>query len=258
MPTVFKSGIWPAALFVALLTAGCARAPGALPAAAPALQAPPAPLYHTVERGQTLYRIAKLYRVDVRQLMHLNGIADARALETGRRLRIPKGAVARVPLVTPPAQAPSPEVILRLIGPTCLSSKWRTITVHHSATRKGSAAHFHRDHLRRRMGGLFYHFVIGNGSYTGDGAIEVGWRWQRQVKANRPADIQICLVGDFSRDSMSEAQFGSLVGLVSALQAQYHIPDSAVRKHEDIKGKRTECPGKHFPFDRLLQELAAR
>ena len=106
------------------------------------------------------------------------------------------------------------------------------------------------------MGGLFYHFVIGNGSGSGDGEIEVGWRWKKQVKANRAHDIQICLVGDFSRGRVSEAQFDSLLALIAVLRAEYGISLHALRKHEDIKGRHTECPGKYFPFYRLLSRLA--
>ena len=143
----------------------------------------------------------------------------------------------------------------RLVGPKNLTSDWRTITVHHSGTLQGSAALFHRDHLKRGMGGLFYHFVIGNGSHSGDGEIEVGWRWQSQVKANRPFDIQICLVGDFNRQEVSQAQFNSLVSLTKILMEDYHISTDNIRRHEDIKGKHTECPGRHFPFQKLLYSV---
>src|SRR5579864_1667285 len=50
---------------------------------------------------------------------------------------------------------------------------FRSIVIHHSATHGGSAAAFERTH-RTRLGGLAYHFVIGNGSGAPDGAIEVG------------------------------------------------------------------------------------
>ena len=56
--------------------------------------------------------------------------------------------------------------------------------------------------LRMRIDGIlqvFYHFVIGNGTDSQDGEIEVGWRWRRQIEVERSGDIQICLVGDFNR-----------------------------------------------------------
>ena len=77
---------------------GCATAPGphALPAAgvAPAqaaVQAPAAPqgFYHTALRGQTLWRISKIYNVDLEQLAAANKIEDATRIETGQKIFIP-------------------------------------------------------------------------------------------------------------------------------------------------------------------------
>lgn len=238
-----------------LLIGGCARVPKqTLP-----LTAYPsgAGVYHTVERGQTLYRIAKTYNVEVSDLMRVNHIYNPSQLETGKRLLIPSAAPRYVPSVTPATgkEPVSLEKARQIVGPKSYAYSWKTITVHHSGTKKGSAKAFDRDHKRRHMGGLFYHFVIGNGSNTPDGALEVGFRWKRQVKANRPNDIQICLVGDFSKSYVSDAQMNTLVNLIKVLQEEYRIPVSRVRGHNDVKGKATECPGKHFPFSRLVARL---
>ena len=212
--------------------------------------------YHTVVLGQTIYGIGKNYNLDWHELMAMNHIADPSKLTVGQQIFIPQQppqAFARVlegPLTL--------NDIRRFVGPQYLSSDWRTITVHHSGTLQGGAKSFDRNHLQRHMGGLFYHFVIGNGSNTSNGALEVGWRWKEQVKANRPYDIQICLVGDFNQQWVSSAQFSTLVHLIQVLREEYRIPVRSVRRHEDIKGKRTECPGKRFPFQRLINELTAR
>lgn len=209
--------------------------------------------YHTVERGQTLYRIAKTYNVDWKELASLNRVHPSK-LEVGQKLFIP---YRTAPETFHPA-LPGPmghDDVRRLVGARRSNSVWRTITVHHSGTKKGNAQLFGRDHTRRRMGGLFYHFVIGNGTDSPDGALEVGFRWRRQIKANRPNDIQICLVGDFNKQYVSEAQFSTLVTLMKILREDYGVPIGSVRKHEDIKGKHTACPGKHFPFERLISEL---
>ena len=213
----------------------------------------PIGFYYTVQLGETLYRIAKNYGVDWHQLMATNHIGRPGQLEAGQRLFIPQ----QLPQVyAPMAGGPlSTEEVRQLVGPRNPSSDWRTLTAHHSGTKQGSAQAFNRNHLQRHMGGLFYHFVIGNGTNTPDGALEVGWRWREQVKANRPYDIQICLVGDFNEQVVSEAQFATLVRLIQVLREEYSIPVDEVRRHEDIKGKHTECPGKHFPFVRLVNEL---
>jgi LysM repeat protein len=247
-----------ALLFFALLVPGCGtRMPKTIPMSAP-LPASAGGFYHTVARGQTIFRIAKNYGVDPKELMRINKVRDASQLEVGQRLYVPSpGSPATPPpLLASAGQGMSPEDIRHLLGPVQTSS-WRTITVHHSATKQGSAKAFDRDHRRRHMGGLFYHFVLDNGTQqTRDGRIEVGWRWRQQVPSNRPNDINICLVGDFSQQQVSQAQFDSLVNLINELRAQYRIPLSAVRKHEDIKGKHTACPGKNFPFHRLIERLS--
>ena len=210
--------------------------------------------YHTVGRGQTIYRIAKTYNLDWRELMRANRVSNPSQLEIGQKLFIPHRAPAETFQPAMPGPV-GPAEIRSLIGNRRSNSVWRTITVHHSGTKKGSAKLFHRDHTRRRMGGLFYHFVIGNGTNTPDGGLEVGFRWQRQIKANRPNDIQICLVGDFNGQYVSEAQFATLARLVKMLRDDYGVPIGAIRKHEDIKGKHTECPGRNFPLQRILNEL---
>ncbi len=64
-------------------------------------------VHHVVQPGQTLYRIAKAYRIDIRHLMRVNGIRDPRNLQVGRRLWIP-GAwrVVYVPPTDKSAQIP--------------------------------------------------------------------------------------------------------------------------------------------------------
>jgi LysM repeat protein len=253
-------GIVLAASFV---LSGCARAPrkdtmmSSQPPQAPSAWSPAAGFYHTVERGQTVYRIAKNYNVDWHELLRVNHISNPSALEVGQKLLIPRRPAAET--FQPAMPGPlSYEDVRRQVGVKRTRSVWRTITIHHSGTVRGNAKLFHKDHTRRRMGGLFYHFVIGNGSNSGNGQLEVGFRWPKQIKANRPNDIQICLVGDFNKQYVSEAQFSTLVTLVGMLREDYDVPIGSIRVHGDIKGKHTACPGKHFPFERLITELMKR
>ena len=243
-------------LSLALFVPGCARAPRRVPMMMPPAGVAVPGFYHTVQRGQTLYRIAKTYNQDWHELMAMNHIGDPSHLETGRQIFIPQQALSAYASVQ--AGPLTLDGIRQLVDPKNNYSNWRTITVHHSGTLQGGAKSFDRNHLQRHMGGLFYHFVIGNGTNTPEGALEVGWRWKEQVKANRPYDIQICLVGDFNQQWVSDPQFSTLVQLVQVLREEYDIPVGSVRRHEDIQGKRTECPGRHFPFQRLINELIAQ
>jgi LysM repeat protein len=239
-------------LFLAVITgifSGCVTAPRKIiTPSVPSKQG----VYHIVTGGQTLWRIAHIYNVDLNELMRLNGITDPSKLIVGQRLLIqrpycplPPGEVR--PLVTSEVE--------KIVGPKNYSVHWRTITIHHSGTLEGNAEAFDRNHRQRGMGGLFYHFVIGNGAGSGDGQIEVGWRWRKQAQVNRPNDIQICLVGDFNRQRLSENQFESLIKLVTVLRRQYNISASSIRKHKSIRGKHTACPGSSFPFDRIISRL---
>jgi len=62
---------------------------------------------HVVQRGQTLYRIARAYGIDVADLMETNGIADPRDLSVGQELFIP-GAARVLEVVPVPAPGPAP------------------------------------------------------------------------------------------------------------------------------------------------------
>jgi len=83
----------------------------------------PRGVYHTVQEGQTLYRIGRIYGVDERHLARINRIDDPALLRVGTRLYIPGATQTRkVPVVTatsppvprtpspPPAPKPAPAV----------------------------------------------------------------------------------------------------------------------------------------------------
>ena len=58
--------------------------------------------------------------------------------------------------------------------PPVAARPWRWIVVHHSDTTTGGAAAFDKMHREKGWDELGYDFVIGNGSDTGDGQVEVG------------------------------------------------------------------------------------
>jgi murein DD-endopeptidase MepM/ murein hydrolase activator NlpD len=57
---------------------------------------------HVVQKGETLYRIAKAYGVDPRELMDANGISDPKTLAPGQELFVP-GAPRAVDVAPAPA-----------------------------------------------------------------------------------------------------------------------------------------------------------
>lgn len=135
-----------------------------------------------------------------------------------------------------------------------ISRRWTTIVIHHSATRAGNAKLFDKFHRSKGWDELGYHFVIGNGTNTPDGFVEVGPRWHKQkhgAHCKTPDNyfnehgIGICLVGDFTRSSPTPRQLASLEELLHFLTSQCGIPASRITTHAAVTGK-TQCPGRHF------------
>ncbi len=140
---------------------------------------------------------------------------------------------------------------------SALSRRWKHIVLHHSGTDTGGAVRFDKYHREvKGWNELGYHFVIGNGTDTPDGFVEVGPRWDKQkhgahckTRNNFYNDhgIGICLVGDFTHTRPSSAQLASLTKLVRFLTATCGISPRNISRHGKITGN-TQCPGRNFPF----------
>jgi hypothetical protein len=161
----------------------------------------------------------------------------------------------QAPPWTPPRIAPgkSSAGIPRDWVPYASARPWKWIVIHHSATPSGSARSFDRMHREKGWDELGYHFVIGNGTESGDGQIEVGPRWPKQkwgAHAKTPNNefndygIGICLVGNFDIERPTAAQMRSLAKLVAYLEKNYRVPASRVLGHSDTKP--TDCPGRNL------------
>ena len=201
---------------------------------------------HIVERGETLWRISKMYGVDINDIGRANNLKEPWTLETGQRLLIPKAVLKQ------------PEI------PLYPTTRWQYIIIHHSATDEGSARSLSFLHLRRGFSrGLGYDFVIDNGTKgKSDGQIEISRRWLKQeVGAHCQASemnhrgIGICLVGNFSKEKVSQAQMDSLIYLVNTLMKYYGISMDHVMGHGQVPDAKTECPGKYFPWAEFKAKL---
>ncbi len=141
--------------------------------------------------------------------------------------------------------------------------RWKYIVVHNSGTRQGSAKifDFYHRHTRKMPNGMAYHFVIGNGTSTGDGQIELGGRWIRQINGGHVhsdylnyISLGICLVGDFNRDRPTTKQLEALDELIRYLRSRCGKVEgrySIVRAHKEINPVPTDCPGDRFPVSWL-------
>ncbi len=141
-------------------------------------------------------------------------------------------------------------------------ARWKFIIVHNSGTRQGNARAFDYYHkrVRRMKNGLAYHFVVGNGRSSGDGEVEVGDRWRRQINGGHVhsdylnnISLGICLVGDFNRDQPTRAQLEATEELIRYLRERCGKADGRsipVRPHREMNPPRwaTDCPGDDFPY----------
>ena len=206
-------------------------------------------VFHEVAPGETLWRISKMYDVDMETIISANALRDPSKLEKGERLRIPNAAP------------------FRSVIPLYPSQKWQYIIVHHSATEVGNALSFDYQHIKNRNWKCIgYDFVIDNGTAgKEDGQIEVSPRWVNQEDgAHCKADnmnyrgIGICLVGNFNEEAVTASQMRSLVFLVKTLKDYYRVPNSRILGHGQVKGAKTDCPGKKFPWKEFHEGLNTR
>jgi murein DD-endopeptidase MepM/ murein hydrolase activator NlpD len=81
-------------LFIILTASGCASTPYITKPVPPPPGLPGT--YHHVERGQTLWRISKIYDADLDEIARINRISDATSIEIGQYIFIPHAAKKEV------------------------------------------------------------------------------------------------------------------------------------------------------------------
>jgi N-acetyl-anhydromuramyl-L-alanine amidase AmpD len=150
-----------------------------------------------------------------------------------------------------------------LFYPAKADRPWRYIVLHHSAAGRGNYDQIDREH-RKILGydGCGYHFVIGNGTGSGDGQIEVAQRWNNQKQGVHCRNAQspdvdeygigICLVGDFDQQPPTPRQVAAAQALLAYLGQRYRIEANRVSTHAHLAATPTVCPGKFFPSESIL------
>ena len=138
--------------------------------------------------------------------------------------------------------------------------KVTSLVVHHSATATGNARVFRA--LHRAVNGwddIGYHFIIGNGTLSCDGEIELGrpiWSVGAHAREHNRDSIGICLVGNFCEASPTEKQMASLRGLLEKLLEDFSLSRSGILLHRDVPGCITECPGDNLIINEVIDALS--
>lgn len=207
---------------------------------------------HIVSAGDTLSGIAIQYGVTVAQIKTDNAL-HSDVIRVGQKLTISGGGDSGRDYIAG-ARAATAEIKVR-------RGNWKRIVVHHSAIKYGNAAKYDAAHRRRGMhNGLAYHFLIGNGIDSGDGEIEIGPRWHKQLLGGHVKNYQInltaigiCLVGNFEQTHPSQRQLEAFTQLMDWLRGEVVPGARKFAGHRELRGEHTICPGKNFPLTAMHQ-----
>ena len=201
---------------------------------------------YVVKSGDTLSHIAQRNGTTVSKIKRLNQLKSD-LIKIGQKLELPDPEHYSY-------RNPTRHLIYQNKKIKVDRKKWQIIVVHHSATSRGNASMFDASHRKRGMqNGLAYHFVIGNGTDTQDGQIEMGSRWLKQIQGGHVKNhyvnevgIGICLVGNFEKNKPTARQLKSLTVLIDWLQGSVLKKRMKFAGHKDIE--KNLCPGKYFPL----------
>lgn len=97
-------------------------------------------------------------------------------------------------------------------------------------------------HCSRGFADIGYHFVIDRAGRVYEGR---PLRYQgAHVRNNNEHNLGIMCMGNFDRQSPTDAQLRSLAGTVAHLRQKYKVPYNRIYTHREIVS--TACPGKHL------------
>jgi len=201
---------------------------------------------YLVQSGDTLGAIARAHGISVGDLKRANNLSSD-VIRIGQTLHTPANGSTADLLAH--VRAATAKIAVR-------RNHWQRLVVHHSAIKYGNAKKYDATHRRRGMqNGLAYHFLIGNGIDSGDGEIEIGPRWSKQLLGGHLKSYQlnltaigICFVGNFEQTQPSRKQLAAFTQLMDWLQGDVLKRNTQFAGHKELKGEQTICPGKYFPL----------
>ena len=147
------------------------------------------------------------------------------------------------------------------------SAPWQYVVIDHSGTRRDSLTSMAAE-AKRLETDVPWHFVVGNGTESPAGALEVGERWRTQSPGAALHDpgydavsISVCLVGDYNEETPAAESLDTLARLCAVLVRRHSIPLSHVTTHYGMVPW-MQSPGRNFDIlelrDRVADLLAER
>ena len=134
------------------------------------------------------------------------------------------------------------EVDYQWKGTLLARNKTEMIVLHHAAAKSCTVQQVHKWHINKGWSGIGYHYFISR-----DGEIFRG-RPEDTVGAHATGhnsrSIGVCFEGDYTTQSMPEAQLEAGKELIAYLKNKYKI--TKIKGHRDLMA--TSCPGVKFPF----------
>ncbi len=267
MPTSLRPLI-AALLLPLLLLGGCRERDAQSPGQA---EASGQDTTYQVVAGDSLISISARFDVPIPTIIHANHLQEQQ-LYIGQTLHLPGAATSPDAGLTPFPPAPVAESTLPASGDEqggwfVPRSQWAVepiamadivpmtrifrLTVHHSGDEGDVVGdtltmlrHFEYIHTHiHHWACIGYHFIIGS-----DGTVYEGrplrFQGAHAVGDNNIGNIGICLIGDFDRQNVPEAQHASLIRVLDRLTSEYGISKAQIFGHEEFKN--TACPGRHL------------
>lgn len=129
--------------------------------------------------------------------------------------------------------------------------KPKYLVFHHSASKVAAPQDVNRWHKARGWSGIGYHYLVRK-----DGSIHRGRPENKlgaHVRGHNSDTIGICAEGDFTRETMSDAQIAALQELRADIHRRY--PGIKDLRHSDLNP--TSCPGNRYPWRQVTQGKTA-
>jgi len=129
------------------------------------------------------------------------------------------------------------------------------IILHHTGAEEKDAQQVRKNHLSRGWRDVGYNYIIErDGTVVKGRSLELPGAHCAASGMNHKS-VGIALIGNFEVRSPTEQQIKALISLLKKLKKELNFPEKNILPHKNVPGAKTLCPGKNFPFSRLLESL---